>query len=160
MIEKDNEENIPLKSAVGVEYTKLRDLLAAHKWREADEETYQVMLKAAGRQKEGWLRMNDIDNFPMEDLYTTNKLWVFYSKGHFGFSIQKRIYQDKRGTTEYNLEVRQRIGHMVGWRVDGNWINYDDFNFSLKAEKEHLPGKRKIKGEDWVMKRLKVWYFF
>ncbi len=48
-------DDVALISAVGMDYTTLRDLVAAGKWREADEETRRVMLKVAGREKEGWL---------------------------------------------------------------------------------------------------------
>lgn len=40
--------DVQLISAVGIDYTTLRDLLAAGKWREADKETQRVMLKVAG----------------------------------------------------------------------------------------------------------------
>ncbi|WP_339376776.1 GUN4 domain-containing protein [Nostoc sp. 106C] len=38
--------NLPLRSNVGIDYTILRDLLAAGSWKEADKETGRVMLKA------------------------------------------------------------------------------------------------------------------
>jgi hypothetical protein len=48
--------NIVLKSARGVNYSRLQQLLAAGKWKEADQETDKVMLQVAGREREGWLR--------------------------------------------------------------------------------------------------------
>jgi len=51
------------------------------------------MFEVAGRTKEESLRTEDIDNFPCEDLRTIDQLWVKYSNGRFGFSVQKRIYQ-------------------------------------------------------------------
>ncbi|WP_071515408.1 GUN4 domain-containing protein [Geitlerinema sp. PCC 9228] len=56
------QEEVPLKSAVGYNYTKLRYLLAKQKWQEADEETAKAMLTVAGR--DNFLREKDIDNFP------------------------------------------------------------------------------------------------
>ena len=85
-----------------MDYRKLRDLLAAGKWKEADEETTRVMLAVAKREKEDWLDVKHIDNFPCEDLRTIDQLWVKYSDGKFGFSVQKRIYQGLGGTREYN----------------------------------------------------------
>ena len=52
-----------LGSDVGVDYRKLRELLAAEKWSEADGETLAVMLKAAQTQ-EDWLDRPDIKTFP------------------------------------------------------------------------------------------------
>ena len=40
-----NEQEIQLKSEVGINYTKLRNLLAEQKWEEADKETYEVMIQ-------------------------------------------------------------------------------------------------------------------
>jgi len=52
-----------------------------------------VMLKGAGREEKGWLNIKDIEKFPCEDLRTIDQLWVEYSNGSFGFSVQKRIYR-------------------------------------------------------------------
>ncbi|MGL6136286.1 MAG: protein kinase domain-containing protein, partial [Planktothrix sp.] len=63
--------DIELKSARGVNYHQLEQLLKAGNWKEADEETAKKMLEVAGRTLEGWLlRVEDIDNFPCEDLRT------------------------------------------------------------------------------------------
>jgi len=96
-------------SAVGMDYINLRNLLAAKKWKEADEETLRVMLKVAGREKEGWLNEESIEKFPCEDLRTIDQLWVKYSNGRFGFSVQKRIYQSLGGTREYNSEIWHEV---------------------------------------------------
>ncbi|MGB5772084.1 MAG: GUN4 domain-containing protein, partial [Crocosphaera sp.] len=133
---------IELKSAKGVDYTKLRNLLAAGKWKEADEETANVMLKAANRVTEGWLSESDIDNFPCEDLRTIDQLWVHYSKGKFGFSVQKKIYMDELGgTRDYNREVVKKFGDRVGWRKGGNWLSYEDLTWELldTTPVAHLP---------------------
>ncbi|WP_293128219.1 serine/threonine-protein kinase [Microcoleus sp. bin38.metabat.b11b12b14.051] len=126
-------------SAVGMDYINLRNLLAAKKWKEADEETERVMLKVAGREKEGWLEEKHMDNFPCEDLRTIDQLWVKYSNGRFGFSVQKRIYQSLGGTREYNTEVWEKYGDKVGWRKKNSWLYYNDLTFSEKAPEAHLP---------------------
>ncbi|MFM6907603.1 MAG: GUN4 domain-containing protein, partial [Dolichospermum sp.] len=70
-----------LKSSCGMDYSKLRDLLKAGKWKEADEETRVIMLCVGEREREGWLNAESIDNFPCADLRTIDKLWVKYSDG-------------------------------------------------------------------------------
>uniref|UniRef100_A0A0C1NM16 GUN4-like domain-containing protein n=1 Tax=Tolypothrix bouteillei VB521301 TaxID=1479485 RepID=A0A0C1NM16_9CYAN len=50
------------------------------------------MLKAALREKQGWLNDESIKNFPCTDLRTIDQLWVKYTNGRFGFSVQKRIW--------------------------------------------------------------------
>jgi eukaryotic-like serine/threonine-protein kinase len=124
-----------------MDYRKLRDYLAQGKWKEADEETRRVMLAVAKREKEGCLDDKSIDNFPWVDLRTIDQLWVKYSDGKFGFSVQKRIYQGLGGTREYNYnsEIWRQICDKVGWRKGGNWLHYEDITFDKKAPEGHLP---------------------
>ena len=134
-------QEIQLKSERGVNYTNLRDLLAAGKWKEADQETAKVMCMAAGRVHEGWLDTNSIDTFPCEDLRTINQLWLHYSKGKFGFSVQKEIYESLGGTRVYHEKVWEKFGDRVGWRKGGNFVmDYSDLTFNLReASPAHLP---------------------
>jgi hypothetical protein len=122
-----------------MDYRKLRDLLSQGKWKEADDETTRVMLVVAKREEEGWLNVEDIDNFPCADLRTIDQLWVKYSDGKFGFSVQKRIYQSLGGTRGYNWEIWEKFGDKVGWRKGGGWLYYKDITFDKKAAEGHLP---------------------
>ncbi|MFM6452435.1 MAG: GUN4 domain-containing protein, partial [Planktothrix sp.] len=61
--------NIEFKSAKGVNYDQLEQLLKAGKWKEADQETANKMLEVAGRTQERRLRDEDINNFPCERYY-------------------------------------------------------------------------------------------
>ncbi|MFM7788573.1 MAG: GUN4 domain-containing protein, partial [Microcystis panniformis] len=124
---------IELKSEKGIDYRKLRDLLKQQQWEKADEETRVVMLQVANRTKEEWLRVEDIDNFPCEDLRTIDQLWVKYSGGRFGFSVQEKIYRELGGTQQYDKRVWDAFGDRVGWRVNDSWIYYRDVTFDLKA---------------------------
>ncbi|MEA5579896.1 GUN4 domain-containing protein [Nodularia harveyana UHCC-0300] len=128
-----------LRSSVGMDYGKLRELLAGGKWKEADTETRRVMLAVAKREKEGWLDDDSIDKFPCEDLRTIDQLWVKYSNGRFGFSVQKRIYQSLGGTREYDAEIWEAFGDKVGWRKGGSWLYYKDITFDIKVPEAHLP---------------------
>ncbi|WP_410175073.1 GUN4 domain-containing protein [Nodularia spumigena] len=128
-----------LISSVGMDYGKLGDLLAAWKWREADEETRRVMLAVMKREEEGWLDVESIEKFPCEDLRTIDQLWVKYSNGRFGFSVQKRIYQSLGGTRDFNGEIWSAFGDTVGWRKRGKWFYYKDIIFDLTSPEGHLP---------------------
>ncbi|MDJ0732282.1 MAG: GUN4 domain-containing protein [Crocosphaera sp.] len=146
---------IELKSEKGVDYTKLRDLLAAGKWKEADQETANVMLEATNRVSERWLRVEDIDNFPCDDLRTIDQLWVHYSKGKFGFSVQKKIYVDELGgTTDYDENIWYKFCNRIGWRRTGRYVDYSDFIFELQntTPMGHLPhcDSRSIFYKDYI----------
>ena len=124
-----------LISAVGADYALLRNFLASGQWHHADEETGAVMLKIARRVKAGWLREEDIEEFPCLDLQTIEQLWVKYSNDRFGFSVQNRIWQ-KVG------EDYAKFSDYVGWRAHYSWQQwrqYSDLIFSLEAPVGHLP---------------------
>ena len=132
--------DVPLVSAVGVDYTRLCDLLVTKQWKEADLETWKVMLKVAGRELKGCLRVKDVENFPSLDLSTIDKLWVKYSSGKFGFSVQKQIYQNLVDIQESESEAWEAFGDKVGWRRGGEWLSYDRMTFSDQHYMGHLPG--------------------
>ena len=111
--------------ATGVDYTPLRNLLAAGKWREADEKTRELMLKAAGRESEGLLDDKSLQEFSCSDLKTIDRLWVEYSDGHFGFSIQNSIYLEtgnQPGKIDFN--AFSRFWDRIGWgnEIIATWI--------------------------------------
>jgi len=131
---------IQLKSSAGIDYKKLYNLLATQKWKEADEETARVMLAITKREKEGYLDTRSINKFPCQDLCTIDNLWVKYSNGQFGFSVQKKIYQSLGGTKKYDDKIWQSFGDTVGWRKEGKWSYYKNITFSKTATKQHLKG--------------------
>ena len=143
---KSARQRVPLVSEVEADYTKLRYLLRSQRYREADWETYQMVLHVAQREREGWLRHTDLDDFPSADLRTIDRLWVEYSGGHFGFSVQKQIYQGLGGTREYQEQLWQAFGDRVGWRTRDNWLSYAQLMFVLQAPQGHLPAA----GGVWV----------
>jgi uncharacterized caspase-like protein len=136
-----NPKSDDLSSEKNVDYTRLRNLLADGKWKEADQETLAVMLKATGREKEGWLNIESIETFPCTDLRTIDRLWVKYSDGRFGFSVQKRIWESVGGKPgKYDEEIYKKFCDRVGWRLKGEWLTYSHISFSLfVAHSGHLP---------------------
>ena len=83
------------------------------------------MLEVANRVKEGYLDVEDIDNFPCEDLRTIDQLWTYYSDYRFGFSVQKEIYLSLGGKKEYNEGKWFKFCDKVGWRKkEGKWVEY------------------------------------
>ncbi|MBD0264439.1 MAG: GUN4 domain-containing protein, partial [Tolypothrix sp. Co-bin9] len=101
-----------LSSEKGVDYTKLRDLLKAGNWKEADYETYLVMLQAVGKKENDYFGQDKLLNFPCTDLRTIDRLWVKYTDGPFGFSVQKEIYLSCGGKDdgEYYEEAWDKLG--------------------------------------------------
>ncbi|MBD2606946.1 GUN4 domain-containing protein [Scytonema hofmannii FACHB-248] len=177
---KPTQQNNDLSSEKGIDYTRLRDLLKAYEWEEADKETLAVMLKAVDREQKVWLDPESIKNFPSADLRTIDQLWVKYSDGRFGFSVQKRIWEsvakdytklgDRVGwrtyeTVIYNkiVECLEDINKNLGFkeedvtRTGAQWIYYTDLSFDIDAPEGHLPatlargeGEHNDFGGGWV----------
>lgn len=126
----------------GIDYSQLRDFLEAGQWREADQETAKRMYEVMNRQQAGWLNLKDIKNFPCADLKTIDRLWSQYSNGQFGFSAQKKIWQECCVLVP-PYEAWQMFGDRVGWRKGNfllhDWIPYAQVIFDRSAPSGHLP---------------------
>ena len=140
-----NTQPIPDREQVPAKYQKLRDFLKAGEWEKADRETRRVMLQVADREEEGWFWHDDLKNFPCFDLRTIDQLWVKYSNGRFGFSVQKRIWLEEGGKVDW--ETEQRLADRVGWAKEGKWLRRR--TWSEDAPAGHLPvlilGKKEMR---------------
>ena len=128
----ENNQQVELKSDKGIDYVQLRNHLEANNWKEADLETYNVMLKAAER---GILTEESIKNFPCNDLKTINSLWQYYSNDRFGFSIQNKEYQNLAKSIN-------PLGDKLGWRQE-YWMTYNYLweKFHPNVPAGHLPAR-------------------
>jgi hypothetical protein len=133
-----------LASEKGVDYTRLQDLLKAGQWKEANEETTKLMSKWAGQPYA--FTVEHIKDFPCTDLRTIDQLWVKHSQGRFGFSVQKKIWQDYGSPT--SLGEWDKFGEEVGWKKKGffsliktnaNWQTESELTFDTSAPNGHIP---------------------
>ncbi len=158
------EFDFKLKSKAEVDYAKLQELLRQGKWEEADQETLRIMFQTMRKEADEWVDSEDIQNFPSEDLRIIDQLWVKYSKGFFGFSIQKEIYLDceKKTDMEYLSDCMpgsETIGYefsqRVGWLVnDRSMINDDNLEPNTLAPKGHFPREYFLNERTWVEQDL------
>ena len=124
----------------GVDYSRLRDLLAAGNWKKANEVTGDLVLLAANRQNAGWFSVESIEKFPCWDLETMDRLWQEYSNEHFGFSVQFPVFLsmgNKPGVI--NPEAYNNFGDRLGWRKGREWKREQDLTYDLSAPRGHLP---------------------
>jgi hypothetical protein len=119
-------------------YAQLETYLSRSDWQNADEETawlfYAVMVKQG---YEDWYEL--FCNFPSDILNEIDRLWVAYSDRHFGFSVQKRIWESVGGSQNAGLETWEKFGEQVGWYESSNWRTYQTLSFSRSGLKGHLP---------------------
>ena len=145
-------------------YQWLEEYLQNGEWRKADEETYRVMLQTVGKKMgEQYLSVQDIQDFPCEDLRRINQLWLDYSNGRFGFSVQKNIWLSVGGKPgdEYNYELYVKYAQKVKWYDEkGEYVGFEKLMFREDAPKGHLPcfwvwvGLRRRGGISFLAQRL------
>jgi GUN4-like/TIR domain len=132
-------DNVILASEQGVDYHSLRDFLKAGEWKKADQETLKTILKAANRESQGWLDADSLKEFPCQDLKTIDLLWVIASNGHFGISVQTKIWGECGSPMAYS-DTWKLFCDRVGWYKKGNPLKFSDLKFSLGySQKGELP---------------------
>jgi hypothetical protein len=137
-----------LVSSLEIDYKKLRDLLLKKQWRDADQETASLMFRVVGRERKSFtdkLDFTDLREFPCEDLSIIDGLWLKYSKGKFGFSVQSRIQKESEKKRSSVLEVAASFEGRVGWKIGKNifqsrYLKYNELTFDNEgAPNGHLP---------------------
>ena len=143
-IERDvtDERYGPIDSALGLDYTRLRQLLWLNHWEAADQETERLILSALSQDMRPLTEdaMLSLSQYCI-DVQTINRLWAKYSKGKFGFAAQQQVYlqQDRQpgnfltavewvesvGVGSIDLLVRRKAYHKL--------------QFHLQAPTGHLP---------------------
>ena len=129
------------KNSKNIDYSQLQTLLVQFKWKEADIETAKLMLQVMGKNYWNELYKEDILNFSCHAFYTIDRLWQQYSHGYFGFSVQQSIWNEIGAQVDY--ETEKRFGDRLGWRKEGNWLDYNQLTFKLSPTTPmgHLPVK-------------------
>jgi len=123
-------------------YQRLHDLLKNKQWKKADKETAKLIYRLMPEDY-SYLR---VDQIPPKALKKINKLWVKFSNGRFGFSVQQKIWT-KILKVYHSSENRYRIDDSVyeyfidsvGWSRESNRIYHTDIEYSIKAPRGHLP---------------------
>lgn len=117
-------------------YQKLRDFLEAGNWKEADQETTRIMLEIMNKSSLDDIIPDEIMIFPCSALSLLDQLWMNYSQGRFGFSVQQQIYTRLGGNddvSDIDMKVLQAMEAEFGWSVNDELLNYDDLDFSSEA---------------------------
>ena len=127
-------------------YQKLEDFLKNQQWKEADSETYRLMITTVGKEEGQWSESEELLNFPCEELLSIDRLWVKYSEGRFGFSVQKELYLECGGIADgqHHAEAWKSFCNTNGWMEKDEYIKV---LFNASAPRGHLP---MCEGYVWV----------
>lgn len=122
-----------------IDYSQLKTLLQSYQWKAADMETTKLLLKVMGKNDWNEVYQEDIENFSCQELRIIDQLWLQYSQGHFGFSIQQSIWSAIGGQIDY--ETKKKLANLLGWRQQEKWLTYDQLTFELSPTTPlgHLP---------------------
>lgn len=129
-------------SALGIDYAPLQQSLLREEFEAADRFTSKVLRQLAGPQAErrGYVYFSEVPSMPGQDLATLDRLWMAYSQGRFGFSVQARLLSGFDGRYE-------RLWPRIGWKEDGVWTRYPGaFTWSIKAPEGHMPLINQLRG--------------
>ncbi len=162
----ESQLNDDLSSSLGIDYRKLRNFLAVEDFESANKETIAIFKKLIYPMRENFntIFYVEIDNdefyqqrvprIPCTDICTIDRLWVKYSRGHFGLSVQceinhqlyKKLYEEliefnrkeKVNMPEEETKLRVFYKAQSAFTQKIKWgENYLIFN--LSAPRGHLP---------------------
>lgn len=119
-------------------YQKLEEFLKNHQWKEADDETYRLMIATVGKEEGQWFEEDDLLSFPCEELLSIDRLWVEYSESQFGFSVQKELYIECGGIADgqHHAEAWKSFCNTNGWMEKDEYIKV---LFNASAPRGHFP---------------------
>ncbi len=129
-------------SEVGFDYSPLQRYLLNENYEDADRFTSSKLRELAGEKavKRGYVYFSEVETIPNSDLLTLNKLWIVYSRGKFGFTVQAKILDSLGGRYD-------KLWPRIGWKKDGIWTRYPKaFNWSIDAPNGHMPLVNQLRG--------------
>jgi hypothetical protein len=145
-----------LPSLRGIDYVPLATMLATGDFKAADQFTRDNLIKISGAADKGrsFVYFTEVQNIPSVDLATMERLWLDFSNGQFGYSVQKRAWDLENG--HFDNFIRR-----IGWTTteDGRerklkWFGANEFIYDVsKAPKGHLPLTSALRGTQ-LMKQL------
>ena len=129
---------------MGVDYATFRDLLKAGEWEKADDEHRRLMCVLAGEDAEDreWVYFTEVKNMPVTDLKTIDALWLHFSGGRYGFTIQRKLWgAQKRNWAKFFKKIDWTTGENGDYRKFPN-----EFLWQADAAPGHMPLTNALRG--------------
>ena len=147
-----------LPSERGIDYVPFATMLAVGDFKGADQFARDNLIKISGpgSVKRQFVYWTEVKNLPATDLATMERLWLQFSGGNFGYSVQKRVWEVENAN--FDNYIRR-----IGWTTidNGNerklkWFGQSEFIYDVeKAPKGHLPLTSALRGTQ-LMKELMI----
>jgi hypothetical protein len=129
-------------SARGIDYAPLQRLLILQDYEQADRLTSEILRQLAGAAavQRGYVYYSEVAAMPSADLDSLDRLWVCFSRGRFGFSVQGRLLKNLAGRWD-------RLWPRLAWKDGGLWTRYPgSFQWSIDAPEGHMPLVNQLRG--------------
>ena len=129
-------------SARGIDYAPLQQLLILQQFEQADRLTSEILRQLAGAAAvaRGYVYYSEVPPMPPADLDSLDRLWVCFSRGRFGFSVQGRLLKSLAGRWD-------RLWPRLAWKAGGLWTRYPgSFQWSIDAPEGHMPLVNQLRG--------------
>ena len=123
---------------------RLNDLLAAGEWEEADNETRALLIRIAGEDavRRKWVYFTEARAIQSDDLRALDGLWVHYSDGRYGYSVQRRLWMESgRRWAKFFKRIDWVQGENDAYR---KWP--EEFIWKADAKAGHLPLTNALRG--------------
>lgn len=155
------QDNFSMISDVDI-FSHLRDLLAEGRFKEADQETANILFGVINKTAET-ITPSDIETFPIAPLRIVDRLWRKFSNDRFGLGIQLNIYRELGG--DLNTLIAQdadlflQFCDRIGWRQNGKMLTPENWEPSLSSPPGFLPASwwrthYGLKSANYVLARL------
>jgi hypothetical protein len=129
-------------SARGLDYAPLQRALMAQQFEEADRITSSLLRELAGPEaiRRGYVYYSEVPPIASADLDSLDRLWVCFSRGRFGFSVQGKLLRSCNGRWEL-------LWPKLAWKDAGRWTRYPgSFQWSIEAPEGHMPLVNQLRG--------------
>ena len=129
-------------SARGIDYAPLQRQLILQNYEQADRLTSEILRQLAGAAavQRGYVYYSEVAAMPSADLDSLDRLWVCFSRGRFGFSVQGRMLNNLAGRWD-------RLWPRLAWKDGGRWTRYPgSFQWSIDAPEGHMPLVNQLRG--------------
>lgn len=129
-------------SAVGMDYGPLQGHLLRQEFEAADRLTSTHLRQLAGpaAEQRGYVYFSEVPPMPALDLESLDRLWLTYSLGRFGFSVQGQMLRRCQGRWD-------TLWPLLGWKQNGVWTRYPTaFTWTLEAPEGHMPLINQLRG--------------
>eukprot|EP00793_Prasinoderma_coloniale_P001179 PRCOL_00006170-RA len=139
-----SDEGLVLESDAGVDYSLLQKELKAGNWELADNEHRRLLCELAGEEaaERKWVYFTEIAAIPEKDMKMLDTLWLTYSKGRYGFSVQRKVWKAcKCRWADFFKKIDWVQGENMAYR---KWP--EEFKWEADSAEGHLPLTNALRG--------------